>query len=60
MNALSGFLYLKEVVILGLSIDDVSIFQGGGVKNRDYPRFFDQVGHQTTNASIGNKLFFTK
>jgi hypothetical protein len=19
------------------------------------PRFFDQVGHQTTNASIGNK-----
>ena len=24
------------------------------------PRFFDQVGHQTTNASIGNKYFFTK
>ena len=23
-------------------------------------RFFDQVGHQTTNASIGNKYFFTK
>ena len=23
------------------------------------PRFFDQVGHQTTNASIGNKYFFT-
>ena len=22
--------------------------------------FFDQVGHQTTNASIGNKYFFTK
>ena len=22
--------------------------------------FFDQVGHQTTNASIGNKHFFTK
>ena len=22
-------------------------------------RFFDQVGHQTTNASIGNKHFFT-
>ena len=22
--------------------------------NRDCPRFFDQVGHQTTNASIGN------
>ena len=24
------------------------------------PRFFDQVGYQTTNASIGNKYFFTK
>ena len=24
------------------------------------PRFFDQVGHQTTNASIENKHFFTK
>ena len=32
MNALSGFLYLKEVVILGLSIDDVTIFKGGGNK----------------------------
>ena len=28
--------------------------------NRDRPRFFDQVGHQTTNASIGSKYFFTK
>ena len=28
--------------------------------NRNRPRFFDQVGHQTTNASIGNKHFFTK
>ena len=27
---------------------------------RDRPRFFDQIGHQTTNASIGNKHFFTK
>ena len=27
---------------------------------RDRPRFFDQAGHQTTNASIGNKHFFTK
>ena len=24
---------------------------------RDHPRFFDQVGQQTTNASIGNKHF---
>ena len=28
--------------------------------SRVRPRFFDQVGHQTTNASIGNKHFFTK
>ena len=28
--------------------------------NRDRPRLFDQVGHQTTNASIENKHFFTK
>ena len=27
---------------------------------KDHPRFFDQVGHQTTNLSIGNKHFFTK
>ena len=27
---------------------------------RDRPRFFDQVEHQTINASIGNKHFLTK
>ena len=27
--------------------------------NRDRPRFFDQVGHQTTSGSIGN-MHFTK
>ena len=30
------------------------------MENRDLQRFFDQVGHQTTNASIENKHFFTK
>ena len=30
------------------------------VLTRYRPRFFDQVGHQTTNASMGNKHFFTK
>ena len=30
-----------------------------GSKSRYRPRFFDQVGHQTTNASIGNRHFFT-
>ena len=28
--------------------------------NRYRPRFFDQVGHQTTSAYIENKHFFTK
>ena len=28
--------------------------------NKDRSRFFDQVRHQTTNASVGNKHFFTK
>ena len=31
-----------------------------GLQSRDRPRFFDQVGHQTTNASVENKHFFTK
>ena len=29
------------------------------MQNRYHPRFFDQVGHQTTYASIGNIHFFT-
>ena len=29
-------------------------------KIRVGPRFFDQVGHQTTNAYIGNEYLFTK
>ena len=28
--------------------------------SRYCPRFFDQVGHQTTKVSIENKHFFTK
>ena len=35
-------------------------FKGGGIQSRYRPRFFDQVGDQTTNASIGNKYFFKK
>ena len=31
-----------------------------GMYIRVRPRFFDQVGHQTTNASIRNKYFFNK
>ena len=30
------------------------------IHSRDRPRFFDQVRHQATNASIENKHFFTK
>ena len=30
------------------------------LNTRNRPRFFDQVGHQTTYAYIGNKHFFTK
>ena len=30
------------------------------ILSRDRPRFFDQLGHQSTNASVGNKHFFTK
>ena len=30
------------------------------LQNRDCLIFFDQVGHQTTNGSIGNKRFLTK
>ena len=33
---------------------------GGDPSPTDPPKSFDQVGHQTTNASIGNKHFFTK
>ena len=28
--------------------------------NKDRSRFFDQVRHQTTNVSLGNKHFFTR
>ena len=32
----------------------------GSLWVRDRPRFFDQVGHQTTYACIGHRHFFTK
>ena len=38
----------------------MSNFQVCNISVRGRPRFFDQVGHRTTNASIGNKYFFTK
>ena len=33
------------------------ILQLVSLQHRVRPRFFDQFGHQTTNASIGNKYF---
>ena len=30
------------------------------IESRVRPRFFDQVGHETMNASSGNKHFLTK
>ena len=33
---------------------------GENMSSRYHPRFFDQVGHQTTLAYIENKHFFTK
>ena len=41
------------------SLIDIAL-KCGFLKNRYRPRFFDQVGHQTIYASIGNKHFFTK
>ena len=38
----------------------LSFFNLSCMKTRVGPRFFDQVGHQTTNASIGNEYLFTK
>jgi hypothetical protein len=37
-----------------------SLTEEEGQGSIDRPRFFDQVGHQTTNASIEIKHFFTK
>ena len=52
-------LELGEAFQLRFEIPDRSLMVYG-LQDRDLPRFFDQVGHQTTNASIGNMHFFTK
>ena len=57
------FDYQVSTNILGVpaALYLVSEEKGGHcIYNRVRPRFFDQVGHQTTNASIGNKYFFNK
>ena len=38
----------------------VSLHPWYDARTRVHPRFFDQVGHQTNNASSGNKHFFIK
>ena len=40
-------------------VSQLQVLSTNLLTSRDRPRFFDQVGHQTTNASIGNKDFFT-
>ena len=35
-------------------------FLFGNITSRVRQRFFDQIGHETMYASIGNKHFFTK
>ena len=68
-NVLFGFLQWIEdqnlFLALSLSIRIVSVkvaclLLSTYLPIRDLPRFLDQVGHQTTNASIENKHFFTK
>ena len=41
-------------------LNEISRYGYNIVHLRVRPRFFDQVGHQTTNASTGNKYFSTK
>ena len=38
-------------------LNRISTQQSQDSQIRDRPRFFDQVGHQTTNAPFGNKHF---
>ena len=49
--------WYEEKALKYLAIDSSKLIEP---KNRVRPRFFDQVGYQTTNASIENKYFFTK
>ena len=42
------------------AIEDENVQKRLLLTGRVRPRFSDQVGHQTTNASIENKYFFTK
>ena len=46
----------KSPALEFMTLDDLSNKLG----TRYRPRFFDQVGHQTTSAYIENKHFFTK
>ena len=52
---LRNYIFFAGIYSVGLSCHDIQATQG-----RVRPRFFDQVGHQTTNASIGNVYFLTK
>ena len=53
---------VNEIVPLSLIFEDKEFAeymrQSNDIIGRDRPRLFDQVEHQTTNASIENKYFF--
>jgi len=42
------------------AIEDENVQKRLLLTSRVHPRFFDQVGHQITNASIEDKYFFAK
>ena len=55
------FLGYQIVVILDLGIIIIYlVYIWVTFYTRYRPRFFDQVGHQTTDASMGNKHFIIK
>ena len=49
-----------QITVGGIGSNPFQITADTHLGVRDRPRFFDHVGHQTTNASIENKHFFTK
>ena len=46
-------LYSKDYYVVTLR--KYTFLKQVNMQARDRPRFFDQVGHQTINATIGNK-----
>ena len=61
MMIITPFHTRTKPALLGLVSHVLSCtYMGSHTRIRYRPRFFDQVGYQTTYASMGNKHFFTK